>query len=82
MVEKGGTPPSPEPLDAALAAYGNAVQAIRDAGLSRPLPIGRPSLFSLSFALDQLGADLTALADYCATYAASPRRPAAATSAA
>jgi uncharacterized membrane protein YccC len=82
-IQQGGMPPSSAALDAALAAYGGAVQAIRDAGLSRPMPVGEvESLFSLGFAIEQLGADLTALADLSASHAAPRRRRAAATSAA
>ena len=68
---------------AALAAYTAEVDAIRAAGLSRGLSTDTVErLFSLSFALDQLGENLTLLAGQCGLYARPPVRPASATSAA
>lgn len=76
-------PPMPEAVHAALAAYEAEVDAIRAAGLSRGLPTDTVErLFSLGFALDQLGENLTLLAGQCGLYARPPVRPAAATSAA
>ena len=73
----------PDGVQAALAAYTAEVDAIRAAGLSRGLSTDTVErLFSLSFALDQLGENLTLLAGQCGLYARPPVRPASATSAA
>ena len=69
-------PPRPVAVQAALGAYSAEVDAIRAEGLLRNLPTDPVErLFSLGFALDQLGDNLVTLADCCGLYARPPIRP-------
>jgi len=69
-------PPQPVAVQAALGAYSAELDAIRAEGLMRNLPTDSVErLFSLGFALDQLGDNLVTLADCCGLYARPPVRP-------
>ncbi|MCB1498464.1 MAG: FUSC family protein [Bauldia sp.] len=73
-------PPPPSDVQTAVAAYAAEVDAIRAEGLMRDLPTETVErLFSLGFAVDQLGDNLVTLVDCCGPYARPPvRRPTAA----
>jgi uncharacterized membrane protein YccC len=77
--ETRAAPPAPDTVQAALAAYGTEMEAIRGEGILRDLPTDTVErLYSLGFAFDQLAENLAMLADCCGQYARPPVRPAAA----
>ncbi len=66
-------PPPEQPIRDALETFTRTLEDIRAEGMSRRLPAAEvEALFSLGFAMNQLGNDIIALTAYCAPYAPSP----------
>jgi uncharacterized membrane protein YccC len=74
-LDKRSRPPSLEGFEAALAAYTAAVEAMRSAGLTRPLTSNEiEPVFALGFALEQLRQNFIDLRRCVQSYARRPRR--------